>query len=719
MRSNFALLALLAAHLGCARPAPDIDQAHALARRSRLLVPVALSHRPPAGTTRVHVVGSFNGWDLEATPMIGPDAEGLFHETLFLLPGLHRYKLLEDGRRYVTDLDAHASEPDGYGGRNGVLRVAAPPLPPVQPADGLFDAARIVHPRGRPWVTAQLDGGVELRLLTRAGDVSRVDCQWDGGPWVPMIHLGDEGVESVWAAELPPPGAAAGYRFRAGDGDVELYLGATGARERADRTDLFAIPGGADPRRLPPRWVRDAVFYQIFPERFANGDPGNDPRRTQPWGSRPGHYSYQGGDLAGIIDRLDYVQDLGATALYLNPIFRSPSNHKYDVADYHEIDPHFGAIDLFRHLVGELHRRRMRILLDGVFNHSGDQHAAFRDLRRRGAASPHADWYSVDFYPVAPPERPNYAAWNGYGHLPELRTDNPRVLAHLHAAVRRWMAEGIDGWRLDAAERLEHRFWKSFRNVVREAPGGVGEEAYILGEIWADACAWLQGDELDGVTGYRFRRACVAFFAERSIDAGEFALGLRTLLRAHPKAVTEATLNLLGSHDTPRWNTVCGGDDESARLGLLFLLTWPGAPLIYYGDEVGMPGGNDPDNRRAFDWTESSWDTDLQNDLRRAIRVRRETPALRDGLVDFRVAEARGGLLSMERRAGRNRAMVLVNRGPARGATELPSTLPEGIWVDALGGSLARVRDGRLSIERIERNALYVFRPASPPPRLP
>ena len=361
----------------------------------------------------------------------------------------------------------------------------------------------------------------------------------------------------------------------------------------------------------------------------------------------------------------------------------------------------------------------MRILLDGVFNHSGDKHPAFRDLFERGADSPYAEWYTIDSFPVAAPERPNYASWNGYGHLPELRTDHSEVLAHLHGAVRRWMAEGIDGWRLDAAERLEHRFWRAFREVVREAPAGVGDEAFLLGEIWADPRTWLTGDELDGVTGYQFRRACVAFFAEQSISAGDFARSLRNLLRAQPKVVTEAMVNLLGSHDTPRWNTLCGGDAQRARLGLLFLLTWPGAPLIYYGDEVGMKGGHDPDNRRAFDWTESTWDHDLLGAIRAGIGVRRQSPALRNALVDFRVAEPNGGLLYMDRRKGKDRAGVLVNRVPARAKVEIATALPDGRWIDALGGGSARVSEGVLFVDRVDRNAIYVFRPPSPPPRLP
>ena len=701
----------------CARPPHDVAEGEA--NRSRVLIPVSFRHHPPEGTTQVHIVGSFNGWDLESTPMIGPDDSGWFHETMFLLPRTHRYKFLEDGKRYICDPDAYATEPDGYGGRNGVLKLQAPRWPAVRRADGEIDVERICHPEGRPWVSAHLDGSVEVRLLTRSGDVSKAFVQWIDRSWIAMVHLGDEGVESVWAAELPASPRSSGYRFRIEDGETTLYFGAAGVREEIPESGSFARPAAANRRNLPPRWVRDAVFYQIFPERFANGDPTNDPRKTDPWGSRPGHYRYQGGDLAGITDHLTHIEELGATALYLNPIFTSPSNHKYDVADYNHIDPHLGELADFRGLMAQLERRGMRIVLDGVFNHSGDKHPAFRDLFERGSASPYAAWYMVDSFPIAPPERPNYAAWNGYGHLPELRTDHPDVLAHLHGAVRRWMAEGIDGWRLDAAERLEHRFWRTFRNVVREAPGGVEEDAFLLGEIWADPRAWLEGDELDGVTGYRFRRACVAFFGEQSISAGEFARSLRTLLRAHPMVVTEAMVNLLGSHDTARWNTVCGGDAERAKLGLLFLLTWPGAPLIYYGDEVAMKGDRDPDNRRAFDWTESTWDRDLLHAIRQGLRVRRESPALRNALVDFRVAETDGGLLYMDRREGKDRAGVLVNRGPARVTVRLSTTLPDGLWIDALQLSSARVDGGELIVDRVDRNAIYIFRSASPPPRLP
>ena len=683
----------------------------------RLGQAVQFRHRPQRSSTRqVSVIGDFNGWDVGATPLAGPDADGWFSTAVRLPPGRHLYKFVEDGVRYLEDPSASAFEPDGFTGRNSVLVVEPPLLPPAELGDGRVDAARIVHHCGRPACLTHRDGGVEVRLITRAHDVERVRAHWIGGPDFPLIHLGDEGEEAIWAGELPPPRGARQYRFEVADGACTLQVGARGSSAVAAAVGVFAAP----PLRLenlPPAWVRDAVFYQIFPERFANGDPSNDPPATEPWGSVPGHYTYQGGDLRGITQHLDYLQELGIDALYLNPIFVSPSNHKYDTADYTRVDPHFGGDAAFDELLTALKKRDMRILLDGVFNHTGNLHPAFQDLRRRGPESDFADWYQVRGFPVASPEAPNYAAWNGYGHLPELCTWNPEVRRFLFDIAARWIRRGIDGWRLDAAEQVEHEFWREFRDRARAAGAATGNEPYLLGEIWGDARPWLDGEQFDGVTNYQLRVACVDFFAKESIDAAAFAERLQTLLRRHPKVVTESMVNLLGSHDTPRWRTVCGERAARARLGTAFLLTWPGAPLIYYGDEIGMSGGPDPGNRAAFDWRAVFGEQPQLRWVRRVIQVRHSTPALRDGLVRIAFAESGGGLLYMERSALGEPVGVVLNRGCERRNLRLPSQLPAGRWWDAISGVPARVEAGVLSIATLGEDQLLVLRRQPSPMR--
>jgi glycosidase len=679
--------------------------------RDRLGQDVSFLHRPQAPTTQeVCLVGEFNDWELGATPLEGPDRGGAFRTSLRLPPGRHLYKFVEDGTRYVEDRRAIAFEPDGYGGRNAVIEVAVPPLPAATVGDGEFDAARIVHNLGRAACLPHLDNRVELRLVTRAHDVGVVRATWIGGPATDLIPLGDEGEESLWAGELPPPPGRAEYRFEVEDGGRTLYVGADGCGMAPDLVGFFA----ASQRRsasLPPGWVRDAVFYQIFPERFANGDLDNDPTPTDPWGSVPGYYSYQGGDLRGITEHLDYLAELGVDALYLNPIFLSPSNHKYDTSDYLHVDPHLGGDVAFDDLLSALSARGIRLLLDGVFNHTGNLHPAFRNLRQQGASSPYADWYLAREFPIAAPETPNYAAWNGHGHLPELRTWNPKVREYLYEVGRYWIQRGIDGWRLDAADEVEHGFWRGFRREVRAAGARSNKVPYLLGEIWGNGAPWLAGDQFDGVTNYRLRAACVDFFAREATDAAAFACTLQSLLRSQPKAITEAMVNFVGTHDTPRWRTVCKGRAQRAQLGLLFLVTWPGAPLIYYGDEVGVTGGADPENRTAFDWSGHTWDRHQQELLSRAIRLRHATCALRDGLVAIPFAEAGGGLLYMERGGHPVGAGVVVNRGPARANLAFKSSLADGRWIDAMTGIPARVQGGILSIARVDADQLLLLLP--------
>ena len=322
--------------------------------------------------------------------------------------------------------------------------------------------------------------------------------------------------------------------------------------------------------RFVPLWLKDAVFYQIFPERFANGDSSNDPPGTQPWGGQPTPKNFFGGDLKGIIEHLDYISSLGVNALYLNPIFQSGSNHKYTTDDYLRIDTAFGDEATFKKLVDECHGRGIRVILDGVFNHTGTSFFAFKDLKENGASSKYTGWYNVYSFPVGPPNKPNYEAWWGYGDLPKLMTSNPEVRSYLLQATEHWMNLGIDGWRLDVPNEIPHPFWIEWRKLVKS----INPDAYIVGEIWDDARPWLQGDQFDGVMNYRFRAACLDFFATGKANAVQFAKTLAELQAMYPGEVSEGLQNLLGSHDTERLLTLFHGDKETMKLAWLFQMTY-------------------------------------------------------------------------------------------------------------------------------------------------
>ena len=420
---------------------------------------------------------------------------------------------------------------------------------------------------------------------------------------------------------------------------------------------MIATARLANAQSFVPDWVKDAVFYQIFPERFANGDTTNDPAGILPWGATPTSRSYFGGDLRGIIDHLDYIAGLGCNALYLNPIFESNSNHKYHATDYLKIDPHFGDEETFRTLVDECHARGVRIILDGVWNHTGVQFFAFDDIRKHGADSRYVKWYNIYSFPVGPPSKPNYECWWGYGDLPKLMTGNPEVRDYLFDVTRHWMSFGIDGWRLDVPNEIPHPFWVEWRHLVKE----INPDAYIVGEIWDDATPWLQGDQFDGVMNYRFRNACVDFFARGTMSVQAFDDSLARVRDEYPDDVPYAVQNLLGSHDTERFLTLCNGNTDRLQLAWLMQMTSVGAPMVYYGDEVGMTGGKDPLCRGTMVWDRRKQNTLLLTTMKNLIALRNRYAVLRRGTSATLHADAATGTYAFVRRLEDTSAVVILN----------------------------------------------------------
>ena len=406
-----------------------------------------------------------------------------------------------------------------------------------------------------------------------------------------------------------------------------------------------------------PSWLEETVFYQIFPERFFNGDPANDPAQVSAWGEKPQLFNFFGGDLAGIIGKISYLQELGINSLYLNPIFDAPSNHKYDTRDYLRISPEFGDLRTYLRLVEELHKVGIRLILDGVFNHTGDQFWAFRDLMARGKDSPYHQWYHCRQYPVSQDPNPNYECWWGIKTLPKLNYSSPDLVRYILQVVEYWTKTGIDGWRLDVPNEVIREFWPVFRRLVKS----INPDAYIVGEIWEDATSWLKGDMFDAVMNYCLRDLMVSFFAKGEMDAAGFDRGLCDLRARHSEKVTRSMFNLLGSHDTPRFLTLCKGKKEKMLLSLLFLLTYPGVPVIYYGDEIGMTGEKDPDCRKTMIWDETLWDKEIFNAAKALIRLRKNKEALKKG--EFRTAVAgNNGVYGYWRIHGESRLLVLLNR---------------------------------------------------------
>jgi cyclomaltodextrinase / maltogenic alpha-amylase / neopullulanase len=457
-----------------------------------------------------------------------------------------------------------------------------------------------------------------------------------------------------------------------------------------------------------PDWVRDAVFYQIFPDRFARSLAVSKPSGLDAWGSPPTIHGYQGGDLVGVVERLDHLQDLGVNAIYFTPIFQSASNHRYHTHDYEKVDPMLGGNSALRRLLDEAHLRGMKVVLDGVFNHASRGLFQFHDILENGPNSAYLDWFDVKSFPLyayEPDREIGYAAWWNLRALPKFNVATPAVREFLLRIGREWIDFGIDGWRLDVANEIDDDlFWREFRHRVKSG----NPEAYIVGEVWGDSSRWLQGEMWDAVMNYLFTRACIAFFIGDSVDEVElkrtclhppgavgaeaFQKAIGRLLALYHPSVTSVMLNLLDSHDMARFVTLARGDLSALRLATLFQTTYPGAPSIYYGDEIGMAGGHDPFNRAAFPWETQAWNTELLHDFQKYIALRRRRAALRRG--SYQSMYARDGVHVHCRQLGDEVVVVALNTASATRRIEV-----------ACGDSIA---EGRVLEEEWTRESIKV-----------
>ena len=536
----------------------------------------------------------------------------------------------------------------------------------------------------------------------------------------------------------------------------------------------------------PPDWAKEAVWYQIFPERYNNADTTNDPKpedmegawpyfvpdgwqnhpwtsdwfEMQPWEKTTGEDFYwnaglrrYGGDLQGVINKLDYLDDLGITAIYLNPIFEAPSLHKYDATMYHHIDNNFGpntekdreiwaeenpsdpetwkwtsADSLFLELIKKAHERDIKIIIDGVFNHTGTQFWAFQDILENQEESEFKSWYFINSFddPSTDSNEFDYEGWYGVKDLPEIREDENGLVAgpkeHVHDVVKRWMdpdgdgdpSDGIDGWRLDVAEMVDHNFWRDFRKWVRE----INPDAYLTGEVWwedwnnnkmFDASPWF-GDQFDAVMNYRFTRAIkhLVFQTEENVGPQGFIDSIKIQYEQYPKENVYVLMNLLGSHDTERlasliinpnnWydhqaNAAQNKDFEvrkpneteraKQKLAVGIQMTMPGAPHIYYGDEAGMWGGDDPDDRKPMVWPGLDYDDEkahpfgkerptdkvefnreLFNWYKSMISIRKENEALSLGDIEFFVIDEDKEVFGYKRVYNDEEIWTIVNNNP-------------------------------------------------------
>lgn len=440
-----------------------------------------------------------------------------------------------------------------------------------------------------------------------------------------------------------------------------------------------------------PDWVKHAVFYQIFPDRFARS---KQPRKRflqnaswEAWDDMPTLQGYKGGDLWGVIEQLDYLQDLGVNAVYFTPIFQSASNHRYHTHDYYQVDPMLGGNPAFQELLDAAHKRDIKVVLDGVFNHSSRGFFFFHDVLENGPHSPWVDWFKIEGWPVSAynGEYPaNYVGWAGNRALPVFNHDNPEVREYIMEIAEYWIKFGIDGWRLDVPFEIKTPgFWQEFRDRVK----AINPEAYIVGEVWGDSREWLDGTQFDGVMNYLFAAPTIAFAAGDRVDisqvqdrsyepypplfAKEYGEKMENLLQFYPWEIQLTQLNLLASHDTARLISIAQGDKPSVELATVLLLTFPGAPSIYYGDEVGLPGKLDPDSRRGFPM-EAHWDIYVLKYHQKLIALRNKYPALRTG--SYQILYAEGTVYVFARILDNEELIVAVNVGTSEANTTFEVT---------------------------------------------
>lgn len=440
-----------------------------------------------------------------------------------------------------------------------------------------------------------------------------------------------------------------------------------------------------------PSWAYEGIVYQIFPDRFCNGNSKNDPENTLPWGGEVTPVTMFGGDLQGIIDKLDYLEDLGINILYLTPVFESSSNHKYNTKDYFAVDPSFGDIDKAKELIKKCHEKGIRVLFDAVFNHSGDDFFAFEDIVKNGEKSKYKDWFYIHNYPVDK-EKVNYLTFaNKVVKMPKLNTENPEVVEYLLKVAEYWIKEvGIDGWRLDVCDEVDHAFWREFRKTVKRA----NPEALIVGEIMHEASAWLKGDQLDSIMNYPIKLLNVDFFAKRIISAEEFDNGLTFNRIIYMKKVNMNMFNLIGSHDTPRFLTECDNKVERLKLAAAFQYTYIGMPYIYYGDEVGMAGGNDPDCRGCMVWEKEKQDRELLAFYKTLNRIRKEQKALIYG--DYIPEYKKEGVFCYRRSYKGEEVVVILNNSD--NAVLMNCRAISGNYVDLLNNNLSINLQGNLQL---------------------
>jgi cyclomaltodextrinase len=558
----------------------------------------------------------------------------------------------------------------------------------------------IYHTNDIPYLFTTGTNEVKIRIRAKRNDIAQ--CRLihadrhespGRGDVVNLPKVASTQLHDYYEAPLYSRSKRIRYQFLLTDHQgTQMWYGEYGISESREDAGYFHCPStSAADEGAPPSWVEDAIVYQIFPERFHNGNPSNNPDGVRSWTSEeePQFNSFYGGDVKGITEKLPYLEGLGINVIYMTPVFESPTNHKYDTSDYYAIDSHFGNLADMKELVNKAHSLNMRVVLDAVFNHAGDHFFAFQDVLKHGEASKYKDWFFIEEYPVVQFPKPNYECFgNNSANMPKLNTRNPELIQYLLDVAKYWIREvGIDGWRLDVANEVDHSFWRRLRTEIK----ALDQELLLVGEVMHQSSAWLRGDQFDGVMNYLLRDAMIDFFAKHRQTASTFVERIEDIRMQYTDRANSSLFTLIGSHDTERFLTACsqsvwgwGEKQELARmkLAVLFQLTYTGMPMIYYGDEVGMTGSMDPGCRKPMLWQEEQQNRPLLAFYKELITLRKQHSSLRNGQFHLWAVEEAQNVFGYIRRKGTENIGILINNSP--NVHQVVLDVPEGLDVHGI-----------------------------------
>lgn len=449
------------------------------------------------------------------------------------------------------------------------------------------------------------------------------------------------------------------YYFLLDDGKKqEYYYERNFCREITDnRTEYFQFPYIRREDIISmPDWAQDIVMYHIFPDSFASGEEciPKKPKKMLFEGEKES-VSHLGGTLFGVKANLDYLSDLGINCIYLNPIFAANSYHKYDTIDYFSVDPCFGTMEDMKELVQECHKKGIRVILDGVFNHCGADFFAFRDVLEKGKASKYYDWFYEMPEHISYTDPPNYEAFAYVKEMPKLNTGNKEVEDYFIQVGTYWIKEtDIDGWRLDVANEINHDFWRHYRDAIKR----VKPDAFMIGEIWEDAGEWLKGDQFDSTMNYRFSYLCKDFFARHSMTVSAFDQQIHKMIMRYPEMVSLTQMNFLDSHDVARFLTDCDGDKSRFELAMFYLIMGVGIPSIFYGDEYYIEGAAEPEYRRAMPWGQKE---NCCEKLKKWIAIRKEHSVIRNGRYKTVLCDDQNEIYAFVRENAVESILIIIN----------------------------------------------------------